>query len=281
MHKNADLDALASAYYLSEVFGDCVIASDGLDRFAKNAAQTLDIAVENEVDGDYEEIITVDAASREHLGKFRDMWIDVVYDHHESNNIEAPRRYVKVEYSSCAEMVYDMHRIMPSRKVAMLLMAGIISDTIWFRYANARTMQIAGQLMEKHDIKMEEIKTLVELPVNFGEKISVLKGFQRLIYRTVGDKIAIATRVSANESTVAMTLLPYADVVLVASSRKKNVRIIGRSRELNLLEIFAQIADDFCCTYGGHKNAAGMSCEGDLEAILNSTLKLASERLKG
>ncbi|AGB05302.1 exopolyphosphatase-like enzyme [Aciduliprofundum sp. MAR08-339] len=281
MHKNADLDALSSAYYLSEVLGDSVIVSDGLDKFAKNAAQVLDIPVKDNVDGYYEKIITVDTASREQLGKFGDMRIDAVYDHHESNNIEARERYVNAGYPSCAEMVYDIHRIMPSRKAAMLLIAGIISDTVWFRHANARTMQIVGELMGEYGINMKDLINLVELPINFGEKISVLKGFQRLIYRSVGDKIAIATRVSANESTVAMALLTYADVVLVASSRKNMVRIIGRSRELNLLEIFAQISEDFSCSYGGHRKAAGMSCMGDAEAILKASLKLASERLKG
>ncbi len=279
MHKNADLDALASAYYLKEIYGDALIVSHGLDRYAKNAARVLNVEVRGEL-ADYDEVIVVDTASREQLGKFRDLRIDAVYDHHESNNIEAEKRYVDPSYPSCAEFVYHIHQKIPSRKASLLLLSGIVSDTQWFKHANRRTLSIAKELSDAYGIEMNEILTFTELPVNYGEKISLLKGFQRLIYRSVGDKIVIATRVSANESLVATQLLSYGDLVFVGSSREKSVRIIGRSKNLNLLELFARLSKDFSCTFGGHRNAAGMSCTGDLEAILNACIKLSTELLK-
>ncbi len=281
MHKNADLDALASAYYLKELYGDAIIISDGLDKHAKRLANIFDIDIFNNLPDEYEEIIVVDTASREQLGKFSDVKIDVVYDHHESNNIEAKKRVVDISYPSCAEMVYDIHRFDSSKKAALLILAGIIGDTLWFKHANRRTFKIFYEILEKYDIAMEEIRNIMEDEFNFGEKISVLKGFQRLIYRSYGDKLIVITRVSANESIVATEILNFSDVVFVGSSRKNEVRIIGRSRELNLLEIFAKLAEDYNCSYGGHRKAAGVRCKGDLEALLNSLLFIASEYFKG
>jgi len=281
MHKNADVDALASAYYLSEYYGDAVIVSDGLDRHAKRLANIFQVQILTELPEDYDEVITVDTASREQLGKFSQVNIDVVFDHHESNNIEAEKRIVDISYPSCAEMIYDMYPFDASRKAVLLILAGIIGDTLWFKHANSRTFRIFYEIMEKYNIEMDEVRALFDDTISFGEKISVLKGFQRLIYRTYGDKIIIATRVSANESLVATELLDFADIVFVGYSRKNDVRIIGRSKEINLLDIFSRLADEYGCAYGGHRKAAGVSCQGDVEALLNSLIHIASEHLKG
>jgi len=281
MHKNADVDALASAYYLSEFYGDAVVISDGLDKHAKRLVREFNIPVLSDIPLEYDEVITVDTASREQLGKFSDVEIDVVFDHHESNNIMAKKRVVDTTYPSCAEMIYDMYPFEASRKAALLILAGIIGDTLWFKHANMRTLRIFHDIMEKYGIEMDEVRGLFDDAISFGEKIAVLKGFQRLVYRTYGDKIVIATRVSANESLVANELLDFADIVFVGSSRKNEVRIIGRSREINLLDIFSRLAEDYGCTYGGHRKAAGVSCQGDIEALLNSLFFIASEYFKG
>ena len=281
MHKNADVDALASAYFLKEYYGKALIVADGLDRHAKRLANLFSIEILDDLPDEYEEIITVDTASKEQLGKFSYVDIDVVIDHHESNNMGAEKRIVDITYPSCAEMVYDMYRFKASRTAALLILAGIIGDTLWFRHANSRTLRIFQEIMDEYDITMDEVRDLFDDNVSFGEKISVLKGFQRLIYRTYGDKIVAITRVSANESLVATEILNFADVVFVGSSRKDEVRIIGRSREVNLLDIFARLAEDYNCNYGGHRKAAGVNCRGDLEALLNSLIFIASEHFKG
>ncbi len=281
MHKNADVDALASAYFLKEYYGEAFILADGLDKHAKRLARIFEIEVLDNLPGEYGEVITVDTASREQLGKFSNVPIDIVIDHHESNNIEAKERIVDTSYPSCAEMVYDMYRFKASRTAALLILAGIIGDTLWFRHANSRTLKIFQEIMDAYDISMDEVRNLFDDTLGFGEKISMLKGFQRLIYRTYGDKIIAVTRVSANESLVATELLNFADVVFVGSSRKDEVRIIGRSREVNLLDIFARLAEDYNCNYGGHRKAAGVTCRGDLEALLNSLIFIASEHFKG
>ncbi len=274
------MDAFSSAHYLSEVYGDAVIVSDGLDRYVKNVVRIYNLKVLDSIDFEYDELITVDTASREQLGKFSRLHIDVVYDHHESNNIEANRRYVDSSYPSCAEMVYEMHRKKPSKLAALFLLAGIISDTFWLRYANRRTLSIFYEIMSMYPINFSDIREIVEMPVSFGEKISILKGFQRLIYRSYGNKIAVATKVNANESTIATELLNFADVVFVGSSRKNEIRIIARSKDINLLSLLEELAKDFSCTFGGHRNAAGMKCQGDLEALLNASLVLSEKYLK-
>ncbi len=277
MHRNADLDALASAYYLKEIYGNCKIAGDGLDRFSKKIARKFDIEVVENVENDFEKIIVVDTPSREQLGKFKPLRIDEVYDHHESNSISAPKRFVFPEYSSCAEMLYNIRREKVSKKAYTLLIGGIISDTKWFRNANEKTFETLTRILREGKIKYEEVKSLFEFDLNYGERISILKGFQRAKYRTKGDKIICVTRVGANESVVANSLLSVGNIVFVASQRKEEVRITARSREKNLLKILEVLSRDFSCSYGGHPNAAGARCVGDSEAILNALIEIAEK----
>lgn len=279
MHRNADIDALASAYYLSKVFGQAHIASDGLDRFARNIARKFSIDVRDDFSEDaYEEIIAVDTASREQLGKFKEVRIDRVYDHHASNDIIAEVRVVKPDYPSCSEMLYEMFGKIEDRIAAMLLIGGIITDTRWFRHANTRTFEIMMRILSDSSLSYEEASHLYLFPYVQSERVAILKGMQRLKFRSKGNRIIASTIIGAHESSFATLLAEVVDVVFVASSKGEDVRITGRSRELNLLEVYERIADGFPCTYGGHINAAGMRCRGDAEAILNA-LMMEAERM--
>ncbi len=280
MHRNADIDALASAYYLSKIFGDSHIAADGLDRFARSMAKRFSIEIRDEFSEDaYEEIITVDAASREQLGKFRDVQIDRVYDHHASNDILAEVRVVKPEYPSCSEMLYEMFGKIEDRTAAILLIGGIITDTRWFRHATTRTLEIMMKILQDSGLNYEDVAHLYRFPYVQSERVAILKGMQRMKFRSRGNRIIAATTVGAHESSFATILSEIVDVVFVASSKGEDVRITGRSRNVNLLDIYEGIAKDFNCTYGGHKNAAGMQCKGDVEAILNALMIEAERKL--
>ena len=282
MHKNADLDALASAFYLKEYFGEADIAADGLDRIAKSFVRKFNIEILSEIDEEkYDEILTVDTASFEQLGKFSNVKVDVVYDHHESNNMDAKMRFVDSSYPSCAEYLYDLLNYKPSKEASILLLGGIIMDTQWFRHARRDTFRIFHEILLLHDLEMNDISNVLEDNITFGEKISVLKSFQRMKYRTVEDKIICGTYVSSNESICATSLLQFCDIVFVASQREKNVRVTARSKDHNLLYIFEELSKDFQCSFGGHKKAAGANCMGDKEAIINALLAISSQLLKG
>jgi nanoRNase/pAp phosphatase (c-di-AMP/oligoRNAs hydrolase) len=280
MHRNADLDALASAQYLKECFGEAVLVADGLDRHAKRIARGFGIEVLSEIPEDASYIIAVDTASADLLGKFSSIEVDEIYDHHESNNFSVEKGIVDPSYPSCSELLYDNLKCEISRETALLLLLGIVTDTLWFKHGNQRTLRIFGEIMEKYGIEMKDVLSLTST-LSFGERVSALKGFQRLIYRSYGYKIVAVTKVSAHESIVANAILEFADVVFVGSSRGGDVRITGRSRDINLLEIYSELSEDFPCKFGGHRNAAGANCTGDVEAILNALLSISASRLKG
>ncbi len=280
MHKNADLDALGSAYYLAFILGDARIAADGMDRFATAMARKYEIDVLTDATPDaYNEIIAVDSASREQLGKFKDFRVDAVYDHHASNDIIADTRVVKANYPSCSELLYETFGAVEDRVANILLLGGIISDTDWFRHANNRTFQIFYSILTQAGLSFEDIAQEFEFPYVQSEKVAILKGMQRMRFRTKGRNIICTTIVGAHESSFAMLLIKMVDVVFVASQRRESVRITARSKEVNLLDIMQIVAEDFSCSYGGHKNAAGMQCMGDAEAILNSLIKVAERKL--
>ena len=280
MHRNADLDALASANYLKECFGDAILVADGLDRHAKRIARLFGIDVLSEIPQEASHIIAVDTASDELLGKFSGVRIDEIYDHHESNSFSVDKGIVDSSYPSCSELIYENVKCKVSREAAMLLLLGIVTDTLWFKHGNRRTLRIFGEIMDEYSIGMREVLSLAST-LDFGERVSALKGFQRLIYRSYRDKIVAITRVSAHESTVANAILEFADIVFVGSSRGEDVRITGRSKEMNLLDIYRELSEDFNCRFGGHRNAAGANCRGDVEAILNALLSISASRLKG
>ena len=294
LHGNADPDALASAFAVSRAFGGVrVVAPGGLDRVSKVLARQLGM----EVFADIERlrgglILVLDTSGPDQIPLDVDYSNAIVIDHHTLNEAWVIARiyYCDDSKASCAEIVYELLKAAdkePDKETALALMTGILTDTGNFKYARPGSMIAFAELMELHGIGMDEAVGLVSLDVELSEKISQLRGAQRLKYWKVGERVVAISQGSAFEASVCKSLLHLgADIAFVGSQRGDEFRISARATSemaragVHLGKLLNGIGTETSNGGGGHPGAAGISGVGDVEAMLNISAENAMKLLK-
>ncbi len=155
-HKSPDGDTLGSAfalYYALKAKGKSVRVLCA-DTFPKKFGYMYE-AYE---DKDFEPklIASVDVADLNLLGNLSDIYaqkIDICIDHHKSNKIEAPLKYVSVASAATCEIIYTLLGYMNTEFTPLVcdcLYTGISTDTGCFKFSNTTpiTHKIAAELME-------------------------------------------------------------------------------------------------------------------------------------
>ena len=282
LHGNADPDALGCAYALYRAFPQVTIAAiGGLDRMAKVVATKLDLDVKQFVDlGDYDTVVAVDSSCRDQVGmdvSGRDL---VVIDHHApSGDWSGAMFYCDDSKRSCAEIVFELLRtagIAVDREIGLALAAGMLTDSGHFRFANPAILRTFSEVMEASGISMDEAMDLTDLEPDVSERISQLKGAQRMRFERLGDRIVAVSLGSSHESSVCKALLGLgADVAFVGSQRDEKFRISARARQdlvrqgFHLGKVLDEVGGETSSSGGGHAGAAGLTGTGDVEAHLN------------
>jgi len=294
VHGNADSDALASAFVLSSIFRGDIVVPEGLDRTSKKVAESLSINFREELSRSYKRLVVVDTSGPEQLGKLSHLGDDesiIVIDHHTRNAAwSANIYYCDEKKSSCCEIVYDISRASGKklkRKTALALLAGILTDSGHFRYGNADTLVAFSRIMKDHGISMHDVLALVEGEMGLSERISQLKGAQRLKYIRVEDYVIATSHGSAFEASVCRSLLQMgADIAFVGSQRGERFRISARASSdavdlgIHLGKILEGIASDTSNGGGGHPGAAGLTGKGDVKYMLNVCVQRSRKALK-
>jgi nanoRNase/pAp phosphatase (c-di-AMP/oligoRNAs hydrolase) len=292
LHGNADPDALASAFAVQSAFPDVVIGTPGgLDRISKVLSRVIGIeSREDFSDVRHERILILDTSGPEQLEGDFDLSKAMVVDHHARNPKweSAKLYYCDDTKSSCSEIVYELLEAAGkgiARDVAKALMYGMLTDTGYFKFSKPATLITFSELMQLHGIQMDEVMGLVDVETDISERISQLKGAQRLKYWKVGNYIVAISQGSAFEASVCKALLSLgADVVFVGSQRGDQFRISARATQamvrkgVHLGKLLGVVGSETTNGGGGHPGAAGLTGIGDVEAILNisaeSTMKL-------
>jgi nanoRNase/pAp phosphatase (c-di-AMP/oligoRNAs hydrolase) len=296
LHVNADPDALGSAIALSLAFPNVSIgAAGGLSKNGKSLQKNLGIEVIEKPDISlYDKIVIVDSPSPDRLGDFKDKLKNpIVIDHHsETFDWKTSLYYVDEGKASCSEIIYQILKLGEKKitdKIGLALLAGILTDTGKFSYANADTLKTYGEIMKESGVGMKDVISVFEEEheTDYSRKISRLKGGQRLIYQSSGGYIVAVSQVSSFESDVCNALLSLgADVAFVGSQRDDEFRISSRATQNILKEGFhlgnlmADLGKENGCNGGGHDGAAGLSGVGDVEAMLNICIKRTKKSLK-
>ena len=299
-HRNADPDALASAFALKEAFGGTIGVIDGCDRVASQIAKQLNIEfVVNPAD-QHDLVVVVDTSTLTQLNDF-ELKAYAVIDHHATTTLnEKSAFYLHRNRSSTAEIVIDVLNSMGApimRRAAFALIAGIITDTGNFKHASADSFKAVAHLIELSGIEYSEvIDALSALPQDISMRIALLKAAQRSAIERVGEWLIVSSQVSSFGGAAASNLISIgADVAFVASKDGEIVRVSGRARRysinagVNLARLMEDISAKFSGTGGGHEGAAGMDVQGDTEAILaacidharNSLLKITCQVQQG
>lgn len=294
LHGNADADALASAFAVQSSFPDVFIgATGGLDRVSKIMSKNLGIeTIENVSKILHARILILDTSGPEQLTGDYKLDNAIVVDHHTRNSKwqGAMMYHCDDSKTSCSEIVYDLLKAAgktPTRNVALALMFGILTDSGYFKFARPNALVTFSELMSLNGIQMDEAMGLVELDIDISERISQLKGAQRLKYWKVGDAIVAVSQGSAYEASVCKALLGLgADIAFVGSQRGDLFRISGRATQamvrkgVHLGKLLGGIGAETTNGGGGHPGAAGLTGVGDVEAILNITAETAMKLLR-
>lgn len=295
LHGNADPDALASGFAIQQSFPEVTIGTPGgLDRLSKLLSAALGINTVEKVSGiPRKRILILDTSGPEQIEGELDLPEAIVVDHHMKNDKWAGARiyYCDDTKSSCSEIVLELLKSADkkiSREVGLSLMYGILTDTGYFKFAKPGALVTFAELMKEHNVQMDEAMGLVGVDIDISERISQLKGAQRLKYWKIGDYIVAVSQGSAFEASVCKALLGLgADAVFVGSQRGDQFRISARAnpalvrKGLHLGKLLGSVGSETTNGGGGHPGAAGITGVGDVEAILNICAENALKVLRG
>jgi phosphoesterase RecJ-like protein len=293
LHGNADPDALASAFAVQSCFpGVTIWTPGGTDRMAKEMTRSLGISLSEAQDRPQGRLLVLDTSGPEQLPRGLDFSEAIVLDHHTRTDrwSVAGTYYCDDAKSSCSEIVLELLKAAGKKvpkEAALALMAGILTDTGMFKFGRPSALRAFADLMEVNEAHVDEATALVHMDSDISERISQLRGAQRLKYSKVGDFIVASSQGSAYEASVCKGLIALgADVVFVGSQRGDDFRISARATQemvrmgVHLGKLLGGVGSETSNGGGGHPGAAGITGVGDVEAILNISVDNAVKLLK-
>lgn len=243
-----------------------------------------------------EAIVSVDVADERLLGENRGKYegkIDVCIDHHATNKVNAPIKFVNDGAAATCEMIDFLLREMNvniTREIANNLYTGISTDTGCFRYTNTTplTHEIAAMLMDGE----EGCDTDYINKVMFETKTRKKLALEREIYDTLeffandrGALIAatldIQNRVGVEDGELeGLASIPRqiegVEIGITLREKKPNDFKISVRADEKVIN-----AAEFCSRFGGggHAAAAGCSIKGSLEEVKARLIAAAEEAL--
>lgn len=202
-------------------------------------------------------------------------------DHHKSNKYFGDINYVLEEYSSSAEIVYDIIKELDlpmNKEIATMLYIGMDTDTGRFMYSSTtdETMQKVSKLMcygidiNEINIKLyrsmsKNIFDLYKLAIN---KINFYKDFAYLVLENDDFLKTNTSRDDTDDILAFLQGLEDYDMIAIIKEVKDIYKVSLRSKYKYDV---GSIGEDF--DGGGHKYAAGLTYKGSLDELV--------KRLKG
>ncbi len=278
-HTIGDTDAVASAFALSTMFDDAVIASpDFITSNAKQIAKGFGFktdSIRSEIDNSADMVVLVDVNNFDDCGKFgealnafgRDI---IIIDHHTPNDMAGSNisMFNDESYNSASSIVYKLLKSCGSEisaGTANLLLAGILSDSAELRNAFPETFVQIGELLgiggtnyQSMTDRLRQIAParnredmIMEL---FGAKVSEVNGL-----------LMVSGEAKSHANVIADDAIKIgADVALFHNRSASEISFSARLRppldakmKINLGRIMKSLAPIIGGTGGGHPCAAG------------------------
>jgi len=305
-HRNADPDALCSAYALGYLLRKLkrgvevhLVAPQGISKVAKRIVEHLHIRLHDPQNlEEYDIVFTIDANTLLQLAEYGTRLRDyegvvIVIDHHASDprTLEvATHAIIDDKAVSVSQIVYSLYKrskIPVSRPVAWALFLGIAYDTRHFALATSTSFKIAGDLVRRGVDAAKAIR-LLHVPITESERIARLKGAQRLKITRVGRWVLASTYVGSHQASVARGLIMLgADVAMVSGGRKGEVQVSLRSTQDFYDSTGTHLGTDVARAVGelihgaggGHAIAAGIRGKDEEESVLTKCLQVLTEQL--
>ena len=289
-HNYPDGDCLGSGY------GLCL----GLQQLGKNARVITTALPKDfkfllngvkEQDFKAECVVSVDVADEKLLGCNQEKYqgkIDLCIDHHKSNRVDAPLKFVDDTSAAACEIIYRILTelgVTFTKEIANCLYTGISTDTGCFRYTNttATTLRICADLLEygcdSGYINKVMFETKSKKRIELEREI-----YDRMIF-CCDDKCAVIyttlemTKDLEDEDTEGISSIPrqIEGVKMGITIREKPDGVYKVSVRTN-----GDIdACQFCKQFGGggHAAASGCTLNGDLQSVVDTLIEAAERTL--
>ncbi|MDA3885085.1 MAG: bifunctional oligoribonuclease/PAP phosphatase NrnA [Candidatus Delongbacteria bacterium] len=247
---------------------------------------------EMNVDKKYDNVIIVDTANIDRIGKVTELFSENVsiinIDHHFTNAMFGSINFVDGNVASASQLVLQIFKgndLPITKEVSDAILAGVLSDTggLKFRNTNIEVISNVKDLME-YGSDLADITNRIFSSMSYSEIMKVNNVTSKIkLYEK--EKIAVAYNDQQNNpleenEPVLMTLnsIEEADVFLfVRRADEGKLKISLRSdSDFNVSDFAGQWGG------GGHKNAAGMRYNGSFEEFNADVLdKLKKEVTRG
>ncbi|WP_297092189.1 bifunctional oligoribonuclease/PAP phosphatase NrnA [Thermococcus sp.] len=301
-HHNADPDSLGSAIafalYLKSIGVERVRigVAESVSSYAKRLLTFSPVPLEKDPSVREDVVVIFDTSSPEQLEPIeipRGKTV-IVIDHHAEKEkpIRADIAVVDSSRTSTAEIVWELFKYLGfyDERAVKALLAGIVTDTANFRFANAKTFKAVSEMLERFPVQMGEIFQLVapvsDENIDQAKRMAILKACQRMEIRKFRKYVIAVSKVSAYESLACKTFLNLGADIAVVGSEKKGVRISARAKEglvrkgLHLGKIIEKVGPVIDGSGGGHAGAAGANGRKNLDEAIKLILKEIERFLK-
>ncbi|WXG45536.1 MAG: DHH family phosphoesterase [Candidatus Atabeyarchaeum deiterrae] len=302
-HSNADPDAVSSALSLRALIHQlCAtivrveVVAEGVSEASSRLIEAFaDIEVNDEINGEPDAFILVDANNVEHVGKFKYMIREsekplIVIDHHVAQSSifkKTAITYIDEDASSTAEIISLLNESVgrrPSVIEATILLIGVIYDSKRFLILGRNTFHAANFLITA-GADYDRALLVLSYPIGRSERIARLKAAQRTRLLESNGWIIASSIVSSFEASACRGLIELgADAAIVSSDRRDEKRISTRSTKafhdrtgINLAKIMEKVGEELNGSGGGHATAATVSGISDIEKGERLTVKYIEE----
>ncbi|MBU3959174.1 MAG: bifunctional oligoribonuclease/PAP phosphatase NrnA [Candidatus Omnitrophica bacterium] len=214
-------------------------------------------------------------------------------DHHISNERFGNINWIEPDSSSCCQMIYKLYKglgVTLNKDIAMLLYAGILTDTGSFRHSNTSSLthKIASELL-KFNLDVVGVYKNVYENIAF-EDMRLLNKIQSTVRRDFNGKVAwfevkqsliknkkISFDLSEYILSFARAIKDVEVAVLFKENldQKNEVRVNFRSQGKVDVNKIAQFFGG-----GGHKTASGCTIKGKIDEVRRRVLVKIRESLK-
>jgi bifunctional oligoribonuclease and PAP phosphatase NrnA len=305
-HRNADADAICSAYALQGLmkrFVPNVISEigcpQGVNKPSKLLLELMPITVNmNPSIESADVIILLDTNTIDQLDQVAEILKKslapiIIIDHH-SPNPETTKicKLCLIDEKAAAncEIIYRLFRqarAKPDLNEAKALFIGIAFDTRHFALANSMTFQIIAKLVAK-GIDAQETLAQFALPIDPSERLAKLKACKRAKILRINRWIIALSHVSAYQAAAAKALVDLgAHAAAVAGLKNSKIEVSLRCTRQFTEQAGVHLGKDIAAPLGqylqgvggGHAMAAGVSGTGEIEPTLKQCLLLIRKEL--
>ncbi|AFK22181.1 bifunctional oligoribonuclease/PAP phosphatase NrnA [Pyrococcus sp. ST04] len=302
-HHNADPDSLGSAIAFSNLLLNLgfknvrIGVAQSIASYSRRLLSFSKVPVEKNPEITESVIFILDTSSLEQLEPIQipNNSSIIVIDHHveKDNPIPAEISIVDPSRTSTAEIVWELLKKFKfvDEDSAKVLLAGIVSDTSNFRFANSKTFKTVYEIMNLYSFSIGEIMQLVA-PVTDenteqAKRMAILKACQRMEIHKVKKFVIVTSKVSAYEALACKVFLQLGADVAIVGSEKGGVRISARARDylvrkgLHLGRLMERVGPIIKGSGGGHAGAAGANGRENLDKAIKFLVKEVEKFLKG